>query len=251
MRKWACCSVALVLLVALARPVVAQSVAEALVPRLADHNAARAVQRQIDAALGRATDPALRIAQQQLATDLARARARRDAVRQSVEQLEALLTERQQAAADLIPLMEAMLDLLEDSVRADLPIRRDERLAAIDSARKGLTDTALTSADRFAAVLSLYRDERRLGETINLNAGAVMVGTPPTQRRLLQFGRVALFAVSDDRSACALYQRDAATWVALPRDQCAQLTMVTDETALSQLANLPTSVPLTPRVPTP
>ncbi|MEM6639742.1 MAG: DUF3450 family protein, partial [Pseudomonadota bacterium] len=215
--------------------------------RVADHDRARAIQQQIDAALGRRSDASQALADAQLAQRLANALAQRDAARQRLDHLAALVQAREQSRAELIPLLERMLGLLEVSIEHDLPASVPARLNAVRAARDLLSDADAGAADRIAAVLDIYRTEGRLASTINTDAGRIVLGTPARQHRLVRLGRIALYAVTDDGRNCKLYQRDEQRWQPLDPPVCSALLSASADDLFRGLEALPlSSTPDTP-----
>ena len=220
----------------------AESVAAALEARLAAHEQSRAIQRQIDAATGRSADPASALAARQLADALAQAIAQRDAEQARIDRLDASVAAREQARAALVPLLEEMLDLLAQSIERDLPVNLVTRRGAVAHARRTLTDASASAADRLAAVLAAYASERRLATSVDERAGTVMLGDPARQMRLVRVGRVALYAVTDDASACFVFDRAERVWQQMTLGQCARLTAWRADQPLDILTSLPRSV---------
>lgn len=226
---------------ALASGAKAASVADVLDARVAEHQRARVVQQQIDAALGRRLDPAEVLAAQQLADALARALAERDAEQARVDALSKTVTAREQSGAELVPLLDNMLDLLEASLAQALPVDLEHRRAAVATARARLSDAYASAADRLAAVLAIYEREQRLAASVDDRAGVVMLGEPERLMTLIRIGRVALYALSDDSAHCALFERATRAWRSLDKNQCARLAGWQRDDPLEVLSGLPVS----------
>lgn len=221
----------------------ADTVADALDARVAEHRLAREVQQRIDAALGRRVDPTEALADQQLANALARANAELQTERARLDQLSRSVAAREQSRAALVPLLEQMLDLLGQSIERDLPVRLDSRRAAVADARALLTDSAASAADRLSAVMALYASERRLAVSVSANAGTVQLEDPARAMTLIRIGRIGLYAVTDDAGHCAVFEREARAWRALPSGRCAALQAWRPDQPLDALTSLPLSVP--------
>lgn len=223
----------------------AGSVAEALTARMLEHDRARAVQRQIDTLAGKRESPAASLDDLRLADDLARARAALEAENARGAQLARSLEARRDARAGLIPLLEQMLDLLGDSIAADLPFDRAARLGAVDDARRALDDASLTTADRYDAVIGVYRRELQLAYTSGQHRARLDIDGQTRLVTLLRVGRVALYALSDDAATCHVYSLSERDWRALARGDCTRLDAARDDPSIAVLSALPLSV--TPR----
>ncbi len=219
-----------------------RSVADVLAARVAEHDRARAVQERIDAALGRSLSAADILAAQQLSTALARAAAEVEQTRVQVAELEATATAREQARAELVPLLHNMLDLLARSIEQDLPIDLPARRAAVDAARGRLDDAAASASDRLAAVLAIYTREQRLAASVARVRSRVAMNDTERAVTLIRFGRVALYALADNAHECAVFVRATRQWQPLPATRCKALINAPDNAPLATLSQLPWSV---------
>lgn len=223
-------------------PVHAQTVADALTERMAAHDAARIVQQKIDALRGAGPSQAQKINDQALANALATARAQLEQAESRQAELNARLDAQRQTQAGLIPLLEHMLALMEQSVRADLPIHTSRRLHAIERARGALGDAGLNATQRFEKVVNLYQGELRLNYTTERYAAVLQTDTGERAVQLLRVGRIALYALAADRSYCAVYQHQTRQWARLADGQCQQLDALGDNLEQALFDGLPLSV---------
>ncbi len=209
---------------------------------MAAHDAARSVQQKIDALRGKGPSQAQKINDQALARALATARAALEQAQSREADLNARLDAQRQTQAGLIPLLEQMLLLLEQSVRADLPIHTAQRLDAIKRAHSALGDAGQSATQRFETVVNLYHSELQLNYTTERTSAVLQSETGERAVELLRIGRIALYALADDRSYCAVYRRASNAWDRLAAGQCQQLDTLGDDLEQALFDGLPLSV---------
>lgn len=204
------------------------------------------MQQQIDALRGKGPSEAQKINDQALSDALATARAQLEQAAAQTTQLNARLSAQRQTRAGLVPLLDHMLTLLEQSIRADLPFETQRRLGAVERARKGLSDASLSATQRLEHVLEIYHQELRLNHTTQVTQAVLDTDDGARSVRLLRVGRIALYAVSDDLRSCAVYRIEQRLWSNYAQGICRQLDALGARLEQAPLDGLPLSVPTPP-----
>lgn len=246
-RRRTCATIGLAALLAVviaSLPAHGQTVADALATRLAQHDAARAIQREIDALAGKRESLAAAVDDQRLGEALALARAAVEDEKARGEQLTRSLEAKRDAGSGIVPMLEQMLDLLDQSIAADLPFATDERRLAVADARHALSDAAVSMADRYDAVIGVYRRELQFGYTTGERRAQIDIDGQARLVTLLRVGRIALYAISDDAAWCRVFALAERRWQPLGDADCGRLDAVRDDPTLAVASALPLSVPL-------
>lgn len=116
------------------------------------------------------------------------------------------------------PLMEDMLDGLEQLVEADLPFLQDERRERVERLRGIMDDPSRSAAQRYRLVVEAYQIENEYGRTIESYRGNIEVdGRLYEDVDFLRIGRVALVFRTDDDSVLKRYDPESRQWVDLDR----------------------------------
>jgi hypothetical protein len=109
----------------------------------------------------------------------------KDALAESIDNVS--LIERQ-----IVPLMERMLDSLEQFVQLDTPFLLNERNERLARLREMLERSDVSSAEKFRRVIEAYQIENDYGRTIEAYKGTVPINGNPQEVDFLRIGRVAL-----------------------------------------------------------
>jgi len=109
----------------------------------------------------------------------------KDALAESIDNVS--LIERQ-----IVPLMERMLDSLEQFVQLDTPFLMHERTERLARLREMLERSDVSSAEKFRRVIEAYQIENDYGRTIEAYKGTVPINGNPQEVDFLRIGRVAL-----------------------------------------------------------
>ncbi len=114
------------------------------------------------------------------------------------------------------PLMEDMLDALEQLVEADIPFLLDERRARIVRLREIMDDPSRSPAQRYRLIVEAYQIENEYGRTIEAYRGNIEVdGRLFENVDFLRIGRVALVFRTDDDAVLKRFDAQAGSWVDL------------------------------------
>lgn len=119
---------------------------------------------------------------------------------------------------EIEPLMLRMLDSLQRFVKADLPFKHDERLAAVVKLRQAMADPDTGVSEKFRKVLAAYQHEAEYGRTIGTYRGEIQFSGKERLVEFLRVGRVMLYYITPDESAVGYWDEEAGKWQALPGD---------------------------------
>ncbi|MCM2971136.1 DUF3450 domain-containing protein [Larsenimonas suaedae] len=149
--------------------------------------------------------------------------------------------------------LEAMVSRLRALVEADLPFRRDDRLARIDSLETMLGQSDMSASDKLKRILSVWRAEIGYGDGLDTWRGALSLdekadSEAPAQVQFVRIGRVGYYYLSLDGKRGAVWREGA--WQPLEHDQVVTLRhavkMAHDQQA-PELLTLPLSLDATQR----
>jgi Protein of unknown function (DUF3450) len=114
----------------------------------------------------------------------------------------------------IFPLMERMIDGLDQSVKLDIPFLMEERTKRIDDLKAIMERSDVSVSEKFRKVLEAYQIENDYGtsgeyytQTLTLEGGA------PRSFNMLRIGRIGLFFQSDDTKITGRWDNEKRQWV--------------------------------------
>ena len=113
------------------------------------------------------------------------------------------------------PLVERMLDALEDFVNMDMPFDLDTRRGNIEAVRNNLGRSDVTAAEAFRQVLELYSIELQYGRGIEAYSDTITVGGSQREVDMLRIGRVALIYQTTDAAETGAWNKQTQSWETL------------------------------------
>lgn len=168
--------------------------------------------------------------------------AQKEAMEKLVVSVEdASLIERQ-----IVPLMLKMIDGLDQFIKADLPIKKEERLARIQRIRGYLNNANISAAERFRQVLTAYNIETDIGNEITVYSEELPLEEGNTNVNILQVGRVGLFYQTFDGKKSGRWNKGSKSWEAVDSSYnqgIANAILVAQEKASPNLMDLPFDAP--------
>lgn len=112
----------------------------------------------------------------------------------------------------ITPLMLRMLDSLSQFINLDVPFLLQERRDRVARLRKTLTESDVTPAEKFRAVLQAYQIENEYGRTIESYKGSLEVDGKQRQVDFLRVGRVALLYQSEGGKYNGYWDKETRSW---------------------------------------
>jgi len=90
------------------------------------------------------------------------------------------------------PLIERMVDGLEEFVELDVPFQENERADRVAAMRNLVEDANVSDAEKFRRVLEAWEVENEYGRAVSSYSGTLDIGGVSREVDFLQIGRVAL-----------------------------------------------------------
>lgn len=142
---------------------------------------------------------------------------------------------------NIVPLMYKMVDTLEAFIKADMPVKLEERLARVAKLREYLGSSSITTSEMYRVVLEAYSIENQMAKEINAYQGKLNLEGKEITADFVHVGRVALLAQSLDLKNAWVWNKNASNWQELPADY---LKHVTDTVRMARKQKIPDLVKL-------
>ena len=117
----------------------------------------------------------------------------------------------------IFPLMERMIDGLEQSVNLDIPFLMDERTDRVIDLKGIMERSDVSVAEKFRKVMEAYQIENEFGWTSEYFTQSLTLddGDGPITRsfNMLRIGRIGLYFQSDDARVTGRWDNDDRQWV--------------------------------------
>lgn len=114
----------------------------------------------------------------------------------------------------IFPLMERMIDGLEQSIKLDVPFLMEERTKRIDDLKAIMERSDVTVSEKFRKVLEAYQIENDYGTNVDFYTQTLTLeGGAPRSFNMLRIGRIGLFFQSDDTKITGMWDNDKRQWV--------------------------------------
>ena len=142
--------------------------------------------------------------------------------RQMNELVQAQLTERESLGRQLeqielvrrgvLPLMEKMVDALENFVELDVPFKKEERMQRLGKVRDWMLNPEKSSADKYRRIVEAYQIENEYGREITSYNATLDLNGEKTNVNFLQVGRVAFVYQTPDESEAGVWNQKERRW---------------------------------------
>jgi hypothetical protein len=113
----------------------------------------------------------------------------------------------------IFPLMERMIDGLEQSIALDVPFLMDERTNRIDTLKELMARSDVSVAEKFRKVMEAYQIEMDYGTNSEWYRQRLEIEGVPRDYNMLRIGRVGLYFQSDDAQVTGHYDPDQGSFV--------------------------------------
>lgn len=133
-----------------------------------------------------------------------------------LKSLESQLGSIENTQRELLPLMQRMLDSLEQFVALDLPFLPDERGERIDQLRDLMLRSDVSVAEKYRRLIEAYQIESDYGRTLEAWRGSLEQGDSVRVVDYLRLGRVMFFYQSLDGREQGYWDVEGQAWAALP-----------------------------------
>jgi len=114
----------------------------------------------------------------------------------------------------IFPLMERMIDGLDQSVKVDVPFLMDERTERVNNLKDIMSRSDVSVAEKFRKVMEAYQIENDYGTTIeDYKQSLTLEGEGTRAFNMLRIGRVGLYFQSDDTRITGRWDNANREWV--------------------------------------
>jgi hypothetical protein len=227
-----------------------QQVTEALQAQVQNDKAQAQAQKQINDLKEKTQDAAGRYAQAMADADsLERYNKQLDSQVKSQESemasIERQLTEIETTNREVQPLMQQMLDTLEQFVKLDVPFFLEERTARVQGLKDMMARADVTISEKYRRILEAYQIELEYGRTLDAYEGRLGTGADARTVEFVRLGRVSLMYRTLDGSEVGYWDADQKKWVpdASYRDDIQQALRVARGQGAKELLTVPVPAP--------
>ena len=112
----------------------------------------------------------------------------------------------------IFPLMERMIDGLEQSIALDVPFLMEERTERIADLKNIMERSDVTVAEKFRKVMEAYQIENDYGNSTEFYTESLTIDGATRSFNILRIGRIGLFFQSDDTKITGRWNNDARQW---------------------------------------
>ncbi len=113
----------------------------------------------------------------------------------------------------IFPLMERMIDALEQSVNLDVPFLMAERTKRIDDLKAIMERSDVTVAEKFRKVMEAYQIENDYGNSSEYYEESLTIDGATRAFNMLRIGRIGLYFQSDDTKITGRWDNQNREWV--------------------------------------
>jgi len=114
----------------------------------------------------------------------------------------------------IFPLMERMIDGLEQSIKLDVPFLMEERTERIQNLHDIMERSDVSVAEKFRKVMEAYQIELDYGTSSEFYTQSLTLEDGATRSyNILRIGRVGLYFQSDDSKITGRWDNEQRTWV--------------------------------------
>jgi hypothetical protein len=114
---------------------------------------------------------------------------------------------------DVFPLMQRMVESLDQFVALDVPFLKEERTQRVQRLKDVLDRADVTVSEKYRRILEAYQIEMEAGRTLEAYDGVIGEGDSAKAVSFLRVGRVALAYQTTDQSETGYWNNTAREWV--------------------------------------
>jgi hypothetical protein len=123
------------------------------------------------------------------------------------------LSEIETTQRDVLPLMQEMVDTLEQFVALDVPFLPDERARRILTLKGLLQRAEVSTSEKYRRIMEAYQIEMDYGRTLDAYEGTLEAGGAQRTVQFVRLGRVALLYQTNDALETGYWDTAAKSWV--------------------------------------
>jgi chromosome segregation ATPase len=134
--------------------------------------------------------------------------------REEMDSIDRQLLEVDTTSREITPLLQRMLDTLEQFVALDVPFLVDERAKRVATLKETMTRADVTISEKYRRIVEAYQVEMDYGRTIEAYEGTLGQGDDARTVQFLRVGRVSLLYQTLDGRETGYWDADQKSWVA-------------------------------------
>jgi len=115
----------------------------------------------------------------------------------------------------IYPLMERMIDGIEQSIALDVPFLLEEREGRVDNLKEIMARSDVSVAEKFRKVMEAYQIENDYGSSSETYRQSLEIDDTVRDYNMLRIGRVGLYFQSDDSRITGAWDPEAGSYVIL------------------------------------
>lgn len=118
----------------------------------------------------------------------------------------------------IFPLMEKMIDAIEQSISLDIPFLMGERSNRVDTLKEIMERSDVSVAEKFRKVMEAYQIENDYGSSSEWYKEELEVGGLKREFNMLRVGRIGLYFQSDDTGITGWYNQESGAYEILDNE---------------------------------
>ena len=113
----------------------------------------------------------------------------------------------------IFPLMERMIDGLEQSIQLDVPFLMDERTNRVQALKEIMERSDVSVAEKFRKVMEAFQIENDYGTSSEFYEQSLTIDGVTRAYNMLRIGRIGLYFQSDDTKVTGRWDNEQRAWV--------------------------------------
>jgi hypothetical protein len=135
------------------------------------------------------------------------------AQQKEIESLNQQLGAIETVSRDVFPLMEKMLDALEQFVALDMPFLLKERTDRVQRLKDMMAQADFSVSEKYRRIMEAYSIEMEYGRTVDAYEGTIGEGDSAKAVQFVRIGRVSLVYQTSDGNETGYWDADKKSWV--------------------------------------
>ncbi len=163
--------------------------------------------------------------------------------KQEIEKIKNSIGQIDEIKRQVVPLMQEMIENLDEFVKLDVPFQSEERAARIENLRDAMDNPNVSDPERFRVILEAYKAEVQYGRTINAYEDQLPDGRVVN---FVRIGRVGFYYQKKDGSETAAWNPEKGSWEVLDGEFTApikQLIKIAQRRTQQDIVVLPIEAP--------
>ncbi len=116
----------------------------------------------------------------------------------------------------VVPLMNRMINSLEQFVALDVPFEREARVARVQRLKEVMGDSNVSTSEKYRLVLDAYQIENEYGNKMSAYEGILELNGQEKVVDFFHLGRVVFMAQSADQKHAWVWNNDTRSWNDMP-----------------------------------